>query len=128
MSVASMSKDRAACMRSAFTVSVERTPVAIFGKRAHAGRAKRDEECAFCPANAIAAAPNTHRNDTSQRVGDAEHGRLILLQILVVRRWQALERDEEAGAAAKYRARLAADELERVRILLLRHEGAPRAE
>ena len=47
---------------------------------------------------------------------------LVLLQIAVVRQWQALEGGHQAGEVADQTARLASHELRDVRVLLLRHD------
>ena len=52
-----------------------------------------------------------------------ERDRLVLLQILVVPERQALHRRQPAGEQADGLAGLAAHELERIGILLLRHQA-----
>ena len=59
-----------------------------------------------------------------ERVLGVEHRLLVLLQILVVAGRQALHRHQQAGEVADRAAGLAAHQLERIGILLLRHHAA----
>lgn len=47
---------------------------------------------------------------------------LVFLQVLVVCRWDAFDRDHEACEVAKQASALATQQLEAVRVLLLRHD------
>ena len=85
------------------------------------------------------AKPKTHRVELCRREyagGDLQRGLdrvhsvkerfLVLLEVLVVGRRDTLERGQEPDEPAHGSAALSAEELECVRVLLLRHEGGAR--
>ena len=59
----------------------------------------------------------------AERVGGVKQRLLVLLQVLVVRRRDALQRHHEAGQLTKRSARFASKQLERVGVLLLGHDA-----
>ena len=71
--------------------------------------------------------PSGDLKRADQGVHGVKEGLLVLLKVFVVGARETLEGHEEASALAKGATRLASEELQTVRVLLLGHEAAPRA-
>ena len=68
------------------------------------------------------------RHGAGRGVGRVEHRLLVLLQVLLVAGGKPLQQDEQPHEVAVDAGRLAPHELERVRVLLLRHQARARGE